>query len=162
MKIFLLFFILLGCGRSQVAPHESMTKETSDKLLTPYFVSFLEKTDCFKTPPVYKSLSMVIKWDGMDVAGLCYMFEDGSAKIVIDGPTWISINDINKERLMYHELGHCYLGLDHVDQLNEPALMTPSIREAAFMDYVDNYSEIMRDLFFESSESCSFEFEGYE
>lgn len=46
-------------------------------------------------------------------AGLCIELEDGTKEILIDEPYWNSANDRQRAYIVYHELGHCVLGLAH-------------------------------------------------
>ena len=48
--------------------------------------------------------------------GQCKSFSDGSKQIVIDQPFWNSASDIEREYVVFHELGHCLLGRDHNDE----------------------------------------------
>lgn len=154
--------MLVGCGNQvQTVGGGPMVRESSDALLKPYLDSFLVKLNCFKKSPQYTTLRMTIAWEGIDVAGKCIEYSDGSTKIIIDGPTWVSISDINRERLIYHEMGHCALGLPHVDQTLEPELMTPTLREILSSDYVDDYDYIIRTLFNNEPTTCDFEFVPY-
>ena|SRR5438105_1597512 len=45
-----------------------------------------------------------------DAAGICHM---ATKTVVILEPYWNSINDSEKETLIFHELGHCVLGRQH-------------------------------------------------
>ena len=43
----------------------------------------------------------------------------GSKKIVIDASFWDRITEDSREQLIFHELGHCVLGLDHIDKIKK-------------------------------------------
>ena len=47
--------------------------------------------------------------------GQCKSYSDGSKQIVIDQPFWDNANDLEREYVVFHELGHCLLGRDHDD-----------------------------------------------
>ena len=49
-----------------------------------------------------------------DAVGLCYHNE----KIVIDREYWNNTGEGNKERLIFHELGHCFLKRNHRNEKN--------------------------------------------
>ncbi len=49
-------------------------------------------------------------------AGACYIYKDGTAAFIkINKEIWDSLSPNVKKTLIYHELGHCHLGLDHLD-----------------------------------------------
>jgi len=56
-----------------------------------------------------------------EIAGYCIP-EFG---ILINEKLWSSLGPFQKKELMFHELGHCVLGLDH----SEPGLTTPAMHE---------------------------------
>jgi len=47
--------------------------------------------------------------------GQCKSYSDGSKQIVIDQPFWNSASELEREYVVFHELGHCLLGRDHDD-----------------------------------------------
>mgnify|MGYP006192221003 CR=1 FL=1 len=162
MRFLLIVLLVVGCGKRPESSSPGIyARERSDSLLKPFLDSFMAKAECFDVPMEYTSLRLSINWEGMDVAGLCTQYSDGSAVISIDGPTWISINDVNRERLVYHELGHCALDLDHIDQSLEPGLMTPILYENTYWDYIDDYDYIIKELFFNAPTDCEFAYEAY-
>lgn len=85
-----------------------------------------------------------------DVIGICYIYESGDKDIAIKKEYWDKANEIQKKVLMFHELGHCLLGLDHDD-----TFLNPPGRPKSFMNsHVVNwniakkyYSEYMEELF---------------
>lgn len=49
--------------------------------------------------------------------GVCYSGGQFN-QINIDPDFWATMNESGREQLMYHELGHCVLGLGHNDELS--------------------------------------------
>ena len=47
--------------------------------------------------------------------GQCKSYSDGSKKVIIDQPFWDNASDLEREYVVFHELGHCILGRDHND-----------------------------------------------
>ena len=47
--------------------------------------------------------------------GQCKSYSDGSKQIVIDQPFWDRASELEREYVVFHELGHCLLGRDHDD-----------------------------------------------
>lgn len=52
------------------------------------------------------------------VAGQCETYENDVKAVVIDRAYWETIDDITKEFVVFHELGHCYLNRVHLDDAN--------------------------------------------
>jgi len=54
-----------------------------------------------------------------DIIGECITYTNGQKEIIIDEEYWNApeIGDGDREELIFHELGHCQLGLVHVNTL---------------------------------------------
>lgn len=52
--------------------------------------------------------------DDRGVVGQCIENSDGKS-IVIDLERWQRLDQLEKEFIVFHELGHCYLGRPHID-----------------------------------------------
>ena len=50
------------------------------------------------------------------VLGQCRLTPDGEQQIVIHSPYWNQIDDIDKEYVVFHELGHCLIGRGHTNE----------------------------------------------
>lgn len=48
--------------------------------------------------------------------GQCKSYSDGSKQITIDQPFWNQASDLEREYVVFHELGHCVLGREHSDE----------------------------------------------
>jgi hypothetical protein len=49
-------------------------------------------------------------------AGVCFVYPDGKKEIIIQKEIWDNINYVQKQVLIFHELGHCALGRSHDDE----------------------------------------------
>lgn len=47
--------------------------------------------------------------------GVCFEYTDGTKEVIIRQEWWDSVSDVYKRSLLFHELGHCRLGRDHLD-----------------------------------------------
>ncbi len=99
--IVLLAFILTGCGKLPPAP-----ELTIDPQLKPYFERFCAEVggDCSTVSGEFADL-------GSTYAGMCNYTNPNSVQI--NAAYWERINDEDKEEVVFHELGHCLLGLGH-------------------------------------------------
>ena len=52
------------------------------------------------------------------VQGQCFHNENIPNKVVIDIDYWNNASKLDKEFIIYHELGHCFLNRDHLDDAN--------------------------------------------
>ena len=57
----------------------------------------------------------------MGVLGACRRNEDNdeSPQIFLDRPYWKTATTLEREYVMFHELGHCFLKLGHDDSVND-------------------------------------------
>jgi len=53
-----------------------------------------------------------------DVSGKCTFNSEEPDRITVDLTFWRQANDLEKEFLVFHELGHCFLNREHLDQSN--------------------------------------------
>ena len=63
--------------------------------------------------------------------GLCFSWTDGWREIGIDTDFWDDASYLRRKALLWHELGHCVLGLDHDDKLT--AGMSNSLMSTSLM-----------------------------
>lgn len=82
-----------------------------------------------------------------NTVGLCSIGPSGR-KITIDSEYWSLISESQKEELMYHELGHCAMELDHDEGLlpnNCPvSIMYPYTFDYCYARYTSHYKEELR------------------
>ncbi len=107
MKRLLLALGLLSicaCGKAPVSV---------DPALQPYFASF--ETDVgFSTDGINAEFATNLENNPLgETVGECMIYTDGTRTIRIDSAYWAKIDNDSKTELMYHELGHCSMGLGH-------------------------------------------------
>lgn len=84
------------------------------------------------------SITFVEKYDKANVVGQC----TGNDTITIRRSFWNNVNDLQREDVLFHELGHCVMNLDHVP--------TPSIMNAQTLQlwyYAAYREELIKELF---------------
>ena len=124
IRIVTLFLLLVSCGTQIVLPPEAHW----DPLLVPFVEDFREDALFYGCSLNRINLKIVERVDKEtvrygqamgDAVGICtdMTLESGTMNYTTKWhEIWIldSIIDYNKLRdVMYHELGHCYLGLEH-------------------------------------------------
>lgn len=85
--------------------------------------------------------------DDSCVAGYCLTDIDGGGifrEVAIDIDTWAELTEIRREALIFHELGHCVMDLDHTEP-DVISFMSPSLMTSDW--YAENRDEIYIDLF---------------
>ena len=87
--------------------------------LQSYFDAFVEEgakrniTVDFDAFPVTAEITDI---EGTTIAGQCYHLEHKPSHIRIDEDIWTRSDTFTRELILFHELGHCYLQRDHLDE----------------------------------------------
>lgn len=128
--IFILAFV--GCGQSP-----STQPVTVDPALAPYLTSFETNigasaaginvgfADTETTPnPLGETI------------GECQMWSDGTRTIQVDSAYWATASESDRTELMYHELGHCALYLQHITTLQASGCPTSIMYPYDFGNYL--------------------------
>ena len=129
MRYLLSLILLVGCGSSPVdyqveyVDHDPRSNEVDEELLeyVEQFGAEFECIDVSDVPPRFEALEL-------PRIGVCKTWTTTSRsyhEILIDPDTWDDMSDTRRELLMYHELGHCLLEMDHSD--DRDSIMYPSI-----------------------------------
>jgi hypothetical protein len=66
------------------------------------------------------------------IAGVCVHRDDAPNRVAVDIGIWRSSSDAFREVIVFHELGHCVLGRDHLDEQQEG--MCQSIMHSGLTD----------------------------
>lgn len=110
---FIIFLLFISCGykpdfinNDYPAPY---TKAKSHSDFNSYIAEFeIISKKKVNVPIIYGELDL-------SYAGVCTMWSDGYREIKINRVYWLFYSDAQKEILVFHELGHCVLGLKHND-----------------------------------------------
>lgn len=101
---------------------QSCQKENADAaidpMLQPYFEKFKTEAGIRGIEVNYVSLGMsgtLSRIKDPNVVGQCIHNPDQPNKIVISRSYWNRIDTVQKEFLIFHELGHCVLNRSHLD-----------------------------------------------
>lgn len=130
-----LVLILAGCGKGDSTP---TTQDT--------FIAHQQKFNDLALQYGRASDPNVIIAFGA-TSGKAQCFEHRSPKVIyISSSFWYanSTNDLDREQLIFHELGLCALGRTLVEDCNV-SIMCPYLIESA--QYQSNYTNYMNELF---------------
>lgn len=128
--------LLVSCSQEQLQPK---TRTTIARDLVPLFVKFAER---------YQVSIGGISGDFGKLedpkVGLCANYGTHQ-NITIDQEFWDRASDLQKEVLVYHELGHCALGRDHTEDLigsRPKSIMYPKVlKEKYYKEFQEDYLE---------------------
>jgi hypothetical protein len=100
-KLIALMLLLSACG--------TKVNTTVD----PALVSYVQDFEMKMGVPA-NNTDVVFKPTSYPTIGVCYRGGEKN-KVEIDPVQWTKMDGYGKEQLIYHELGHCVLGLSHND-----------------------------------------------
>lgn len=124
MKSFLIFpFALLtlvfSCKKEESIPNSSESPAiTSSAELNPFLNTFIAegRKRGHNIPDDLNGITYEIKEIEEDgVAGVCYWISANPNHIVLNSIYWNQFSSDQKESVLFHELGHCFLNRDHND-----------------------------------------------
>lgn len=109
----LLFFALLSCEQQEEAIYV-------DPAISVYFELFeLEAAKRGLSADLSAAkISAQFVSTPQNIVGQCAQFESGAKVIYIDRDYWARASTNEQEFVVFHELGHCFLGRAHDDEAN--------------------------------------------
>ena len=116
LVLFLLLITTLSCQKQSLEP----TVYQIDKDLLPYVTSFAEEAKKRGIEIKYENLIMTFDSSSASICGKCTkqpLEGQRTIKIKKDILCWQGVPNQNKEALIFHELGHCFLNRGHRDDL---------------------------------------------
>lgn len=123
-KILFLFSLILlvsisSCNRDDDDLElEGKEYPNVERALWPYFETFeleAEKRG-FEVDLIERGIKGKVEViEEENIGGLCNYHTDDANEVVINSAIWYSASELIKELILFHELGHCYLGRDHRD-----------------------------------------------
>ncbi len=98
-----------------------LQEETRDITLLSYVESFETEAELRGIYVDVSSMDIQIGFSVIDennIVGQCLHYTDGHKEIWIDENYWTRLTELEKEYLMFHELGHCVLNRGHDNTTN--------------------------------------------
>jgi hypothetical protein len=142
-----LFALLLGSLTVACEKESSSPALTVDEAFQPYF-------EAFEAAGAARGLSIDLNSEDIgavfsedleaQTAGKCTSFSSGARIIYIDESSWGGRTEMEKEFLIFHELGHCYLDRVHLDEADENGFCV-SIMQSGKGDCVGRYTVVNRE-----------------
>ena len=141
-------FLLLTCGMIVSCANKEDGVRMDEKLV-PYFEIFEEEAairGVIFDNEVEQIEGYLQNIADTGVIGACRR-NDGEGinrSVFFDRPYWETATNLEKEYVVFHELGHCFLKLDHDDSENEKGECT-SIMASGIGGCRDNFNALTRD-----------------
>lgn len=117
--------------------------------LEPFFETFKEAAEArgIEFDNDAEGISGIIRRiSGSTIIGQCARSNDSTKIITIDRSFWDAFNDFEKELVVYHELGHCFLNRPHCDVINTDETCF-SIMHSSEDLCENNYNSVTREEF---------------
>lgn len=86
--------------------------------------------------------------------GYCVKDLIGGMTIKIHTPTWIAMNDYEREQLIFHELAHCLIGREHCSKIDNNGPISIMYPQGLDGQYYKTYREELVDELFNISPEC--------
>lgn len=115
MKYIIIPFLLLSaCGPILKTKKDPRTISGVNPTFTSYIAEYLS----YKGHPLYYEIPIQFVDLYGNTVGLCTRWSSGERQIQIDPYYWDSMSENMRYQTIAHELGHCDLNRDHVNDMN--------------------------------------------
>lgn len=138
--LFLLFFLLPSCKKDTLNINKSYPNVNPE--LWSYFQKFEQAAAdrCLEIDLDSSGIQGVIKNINLvNMLGLCSYDSIKPHEVIIDQAFWERAGSSRKEMIIFHELGHCYLKLEHRDE-SHPNGACKSIMRSGLGSCMDMYN----------------------
>lgn len=124
--LFLVCLIIASCVKEQ---NDNLIAEELfiDEALAPYFERFKEEgaKRGLDIDLVERRIEgYIANLDGDNVVGQCSYSATSPRRVTIDQSYWNQVTDLQRELVIFHELGHCYLERSHLDDQTNRACIS--------------------------------------
>lgn len=144
--VLLPLIFILSCGEEDVVQ--------TDVELQPYFDIFKSEAEARGFTVDYEAErieGLIQDIPDASIQGQCFRNESKPRKVIIDLNYWNNATKADKEFIIFHELGHCFLNRDHLDESNPDntcvSIMHSNPGVCNFNLNEDNREEYLDELF---------------
>ena len=114
-RLLFVMFLMFGCKKDNLTTPDIDNNNGAPDIET-YFQRFINEGNA-RGENIPQSLNGIeAEFDEFTepgIIGLCTRVSNGTNRVVIDQTFWDNADDLQKERIVFHELGHCYLNRNH-------------------------------------------------
>ncbi len=154
----IVFSVLLGVSASSCAPKEKQ-HESFLQVDAPFqdFVHSFETVSAQHGQPITVS-DLVIQFGStpsLNETGVCEWADNQTPKITVNERIWNTLNDYDKQEVIFHELGHCILKRVHQNtemmayngtvQVAESIMYPYRISGTIYRDNITHYNDELLD-----------------
>ncbi len=124
------YLILIVLSISAVMISLSCSEEDileTDAELLPYFEIFQKEAGIRGFDVDYEAArieGLLQDIPDASIQGQCFRNEEKPRKVIIDINFWNNADELDKQFIVFHELGHCFLNRDHLDTTRPDGLCT--------------------------------------
>lgn len=129
MRLYVLFFLLCllaSCGEDEeVTSSGPMGFQSNEELfptvtpeLRPFYIAFEEEAikRGFEINLTQEEVTgNIVQLGNMGVLGICVRSDEAPNRVAVDQEAWRSGTQAFRELIVFHELGHCILNREHLD-----------------------------------------------
>ena len=137
-----LLILFAGCGQDEV-------ELVIDPELVPYMDAFVEEAtlrNIHVDEEMRNLTASILDINRRNVAGQCTQGEGTVSQILIDSKVWRAYTHLQKEAVVFHELGHCVLKRGHRDDQDLEGNCL-SLMESGLGTCQMNYTTISRSTY---------------
>jgi len=169
LSLFVIVFALSGCGIPLPLQKDLVVKDinavrqftTTNSVFNSYVAAFEQYGKVHTGDGRFSVGDIPINFgdtENENFQGVCFEYPDGTKEVIIRESWWNGASEEYRESLLFHELGHCRLDRDHIDD----AVMTSSNRSYKISlmssiivgpgDYSQYKSEYLTELFSQNTD----------
>ncbi len=111
--------VLLNCTKESAVVQSSADFSEVDTRLVPFFQSFAYEAGLRGVNVDYRDLPIIgyiREIPENNIAGTCNYHSYEPNVVTVDQAYWNASSSLGREMVVFHELGHCYLGRDHLEK----------------------------------------------
>ena len=154
MKLLILLIFLSACAPREDGTHHkklsiaSEFKDVFDKFQTEASAYGIKADDLvivFGEPSDFEGCT----YTGLATLGCCSRHIGTTPKIIIYRPYWEIAPDYRREAILFHEMGHCVLGRQHLEvkEFDEPvSIMYHNVNEIQGPYYINHRDGYVKEL----------------
>lgn len=144
-----LFFLFNACQQDEPLELDQKEYPNVDQKLWVYFERFEEEglRHGQEIDLIERGITATIEPITQEhVGGLCNYFSNHANQLVIDDYIWANTSEFQKELIIFHELGHCYLFREHDDRADSDGFCI-SLMRSGNSSCIDRYNASTRQAY---------------
>lgn len=155
MKHFNMKYLIMIFSLATLWSCNSADDLATDPELEPYFQIFADEALLRNITVDYEAArieGLLQDIPDANIQGQCFRNEERPRKVIIDVDYWANATEAQKEFIIFHELGHCFLDRNHLDSSNPDGTCISIMHSnpgACFFELTDiNRKDYLNELFF--------------